>query len=62
MDILNLIVSGMSKDQVRFFKVYLSRSHDRDDCMDIQLFDYMQVGEEYDEEEDLQGKTLQHWR
>lgn len=51
MDILNLIVSGMSKEQVRFFKVYLSRSHDRDDRMDIQLFDYMRKsGEEYDEE------------
>lgn len=51
MDILNSIVAGMSKDQVRYFKVYLSRSHDRDDRLDIQLFDYMRKsGEEYDEE------------
>lgn len=51
MDILNSIVAGMSKEQVRYFKVYLSRSHDRDDRLDIQLFDYMRkTGEEYDEE------------
>ncbi|MBK6445082.1 MAG: hypothetical protein IPG90_00260 [Bacteroidetes bacterium] len=51
MDILNSIVAGMSKDQVRYFKVYLNRSHDRDDRLDIQLFDYMRKsGEEYDEE------------
>ncbi|MBL0064464.1 MAG: hypothetical protein IPP38_05480 [Bacteroidetes bacterium] len=51
MDILNSIVAGMSKEQVRYFKVYLSRSHDRDDRLDIRLFDYMRkTGEEYDEE------------
>lgn len=50
MDILNSIVAGMSKEQVRYFKVYLSRSNDRTDRLDIRLFDYMRkAGEEYEE-------------
>lgn len=51
MDILNSIVSSMNKEQVRYFKVYLSRTHDREGRMDVQLFDYMRKsGEDYDEE------------
>ncbi len=50
MDVLNSIVSGMSKEQVRFFKLFMSRSHYHEDRLDEKLFDYMRKsGEEYDE-------------
>ncbi|HQW22231.1 MAG TPA: hypothetical protein PLI47_02955 [Bacteroidia bacterium] len=51
MDVLNSIVSGMSKEQVRFFKLFMGRSHYHEDRMDEKLFDYMRKsGDEYDEE------------
>ena len=50
MDILNKIVESMNKEQVRYFKLFLSRSHDREGRMDKMLFDYMRKsGEKYDE-------------
>ncbi len=57
MDILNSIVTGMSKEQVRFFKLFMARSHYHEDRMDEKLFDYMRKsGDEY--EEDKIVKTL----
>ncbi len=54
MDILNSIVKGMSREQVRFFKLYIARSHYHDDRLDERLFDYMRKsGDEYDEEKIL---------
>lgn len=51
MDVLNSIVSGMSKEQVRFFKLFMGRSHYHEDRIDEKLFDYMRKsGDEYDEE------------
>lgn len=51
MDILNSIVAGMTKEQVRFFKLYISRSHFHEDRLDSRLFDYMRKsGEDYEEE------------
>ena len=41
MDILNQIISGLNKEEVRFFKMYLSRIETDDNRKDIQLFDYI---------------------
>jgi len=50
MDILNNIIESMNKEQVRHFKLFLSRSHASDDRLDVRLFDYMRrSGEKYDE-------------
>lgn len=55
MDVLNSIVSGMTKEQVRFFKLFMARSHYHEDRMDEKLFDYMRKsGEDYDEEKIVQ--------
>ena len=54
MDILNKVVENMNKEQIRYFKLFLAKSHDRADRMDVRLFDYMRKsGEKYDE-----GKIL----
>lgn len=51
MDILNSIVKGMSREQVRFFKLFIARSHYHEDRLDERLFDYMRKsGDDYDEE------------
>ena len=51
MNVLNSIVNGLSKEDVRFFKLWLERGYDNDDRLDKQLFDYMRKsGEKYDEE------------
>jgi hypothetical protein len=56
MDVLNSIVSGMSKEQVRFFKLFMGRSHYHEDRMDEKLFDYMRKsGEDYNEEKIVQA-------
>jgi len=50
MDILNSGVVGMNKEQVRYFKLFLEKSHDRAGRLDVRLFDYMRKsGEKYDE-------------
>jgi hypothetical protein len=50
MDILNNIIESMNKEQVRHFKLFLSRSHASDSRLDIRLFDYMRKsGEKYNE-------------
>lgn len=52
MDILNRIVAGMNKEDIRFFKIYASKTHASDDRKDIQLFDYIKKsGDNYDDDE-----------
>src|ERR1043166_286680 len=51
MDVLNSIVAGMSKEQIRFFKLFQGRSHPKENRIDVRLFDYMRkTGEKYEEE------------
>ncbi|TAH40362.1 MAG: hypothetical protein EYC69_11155 [Bacteroidetes bacterium] len=51
MNPLNSIVNGLSKEEVRFFKLWLERGYDHDDRLDKSLFDYMRKsGDRYDEE------------
>ncbi len=51
MDILNQIISGLNKEEVRFFKMYLSRIETDDNRKDIQLFDYIRKsGNRFDDE------------
>lgn len=48
MDILNRVVESMNKEQVRYFKLFLAKSHDREGRLDIRLFDYMRKsGDKY---------------
>lgn len=50
MDIINTIVQGMNKEDIRFFKLYLSRTNADKDRKDTKLFDYIKKsGEKYDE-------------
>jgi hypothetical protein len=50
MNVLNSIVNGLSKEEVRFFKLWLERGYDREDRLDKTLFDYMRKsGEKYKE-------------
>jgi hypothetical protein len=50
MAILNQVIESMNKEQVRFFKLFISRSRDVDARKDAALFDYIrQTGEKYDE-------------
>lgn len=50
MDILNRVVESMNKEQVRYFKLFLAKSHDREGRLDVRLFDYMRKsGDKYDE-------------
>jgi hypothetical protein len=51
MDIINKIVEGMNKEEIRFFKLYLSRTNAEKERKDIKLFEYIKKsGEKYDEE------------
>ncbi|MBP6335048.1 MAG: hypothetical protein KA444_06200 [Bacteroidia bacterium] len=51
MNILNTIVSSLSKEEVRFFKLWLERGYDNENRLDKALFDYMRkAGDKYDEE------------
>jgi len=55
MSVLNSIVNGLGKEEVRFFKLWMERGYDNDDRLDKQLFDYMRKsGEKYDEEKIFQ--------
>jgi hypothetical protein len=50
MDVLNQVIEGMNKEQVRFFKLFISRSRDVADRKDAELFDFIRrTGEKYDE-------------
>lgn len=51
MDILNSIIKEMTKEQVRFFKLFIARSHYHDQRLDESLFDQIRKsGDQYDEE------------
>lgn len=51
MDIINRIVTNLNKEEVRFFKLYLSRIETEDDRKDVLLFDYIRrSGEAYDDD------------
>jgi len=51
MDILNQVIEGMNKEQVRFFKLFISRSREVDERKDAELFDFIRKsGEKYDED------------
>ena len=51
MNILQQVVLGLNKEQIRYFKLYTGRIVRTDDRKDILLFDYIRkAGKEYDEE------------
>jgi len=51
MNILNNMIAGMNKEELRFFKIFLSRTNENDDRKDIMLFDLIRsAAEKYDEE------------
>ncbi len=51
MDILNQIIANMNKEQVRGYKLFVTRTNEKEDRKDIQYFDYVRrSGEAYDEE------------
>ncbi len=51
MNILNHMIAEMNKEELRFFKIFLSRTNENDDRKDIMLFDLIRsAAEKYDEE------------
>ena len=51
MNILNHMIAEMNKEELRFFKIFLSRTNENDDRKDIMLFDFIKsTAEKYDEE------------
>lgn len=51
MDIINRIIASMNKEELRFFKIYISRNTAEGERKDIALFDYIRKkGDKYDEE------------
>ncbi len=50
MNILQQLIAGMNKEQIRFFKLFAGRTITPDDRKDILLFDYIRkIGEAYNE-------------
>lgn len=41
MDILNQLINGLNKEEVRFFKMYINRFEKTENRKDVQLFDYI---------------------
>ncbi len=55
MNILQQLVAGMNKEQIRFFKLFAGRTLTPDDRKDILLFDYIRKsGEQYKDEKIFQ--------
>lgn len=51
MGILQKLIQGMNKEEIRFFKLYVSRTQDNPDRKDILLFDYIRKsGKNYNED------------
>lgn len=51
MDITNNIITSLNKEEVRFFKLYLSRIETEDERKDVLFFDYVRKsGSQYDDE------------
>ncbi len=61
MDVLNAMVDSLSKDEIRFYKLFAAWVQKQEERKDIALFDYIkQAGEKYDEKkivEKLYGNT-----
>lgn len=52
MDILNQIIKGLGKEEIRHFKLMAKRMHNRKDRKDLELFDYIRkVDVNYDDAE-----------
>lgn len=52
MDILHQVVSSLTKDELRYFKIYAKRMDDTEGRKDFALLDYMRKkGDEYDDNE-----------
>ncbi|MES2620250.1 MAG: hypothetical protein V4615_05290 [Bacteroidota bacterium] len=50
MDILNQLVSALSKEELRYFKIFAMRMHTSESRKDFMLLDYMRkAGEKYDD-------------
>ena len=51
MNILQQLVAGMNKEQIRFFKLFAGRTMTPEDRKDILLFNYIRkTGDDYNEE------------
>jgi len=51
MNILNHMISDMNKEELRFFKIFLSRTNENDERKDIALFDLIRAAaDKYDED------------
>lgn len=60
MDLLSQIIGGLSKEEVRFFKIFAHRQESSDARKDIKLFDFMRKQKNPDEDkivQQLYGKT-----
>ncbi|MEX1188938.1 MAG: hypothetical protein WED33_06750 [Bacteroidia bacterium] len=60
MELLSQIVEGLSKEEVRFFKIFAHRQESSEQRKDIRLFDFMRKKGESDEDKivhQLYGKT-----
>lgn len=51
MSMIQKIIKGMNKEEIRFFKLYVSRTQDNSERKDVLLFDYVRKsGKNYDED------------
>jgi len=51
MNILNNMIAEMNKEELRFFKIFLSRSNENEERKDILLFDFIKAtADQYDED------------
>src|SRR5688572_8037703 len=61
MDILNQVISALSKEELRYFKIFAKRMNNTESRKDFLLLDYMRKsGEKYDDNSvaiKLYGKT-----
>ncbi len=50
MELINKIIGKMTKEEIRFYKLYLSRTNENSERKDVKLFNYIKKsGEQYDE-------------
>ena len=50
MELLSQIVEGLSKEEVRFFKIFAHRQESNEQRKDIRLFDFMRKKADQDED------------
>ncbi|MCX6290635.1 MAG: hypothetical protein NT126_02595 [Bacteroidetes bacterium] len=60
MDILNQVIEGMNKEQVRFFKMFISRRREAGSRKDAELFDYIRKSRERYDEGKIHRRLYQH--